>query len=442
MKSRRLSLWLFAGILIFSSCQKESVSPSTSNAPLQGAAVVAANFTRYIALGNSLTAGYSNGGLYLEGQQVAYPNLIATQMKKLGGGDFFQPLFPADQANGSGYLKLAGLNADGTPNIVPVTDHLAIRGVTVIPGYGPVTLYTKYSGDNNNYGVPGLKLMQITTPLLGNLNPYYERLLPGNAGTNTTSYLDYATAKPYTFFSSWLGNNDALLYATSGGEGDSLTDKALFAGLYALLTTSLTKNGAGGVVATVPDFTTLPYLRTITVKSLVDLASKLTSATRSVYINALDPVTGKYAPRAATDADLISLTFNTSNLGMVVNGMPGYGLTLSNAIASGDVLDAAESAKALDYIAFYNNTIKTIAAAYNLAVFDSYDFLNKLQSGMFVNGVFVNSTYITGGIFSLDGVHLTPRGNALTANEFIKAINTKYSTAIPLLDISAYKGVL
>jgi hypothetical protein len=60
-------------------------------------------------VGNSLTAGYADGGLYLEGQQNSYPSIIAKQMALVGGGKFTQPLFTEAQANGSGYLKLMAL---------------------------------------------------------------------------------------------------------------------------------------------------------------------------------------------------------------------------------------------------------------------------------------------------------------------------------------------
>ncbi len=425
-------------LFLFSACEKEPVQSLSTQSTQQGSAAVAADFTRYISVGNSITAGYSNGGLYRAGQLAAYPNIIDSQMMKVGGGNFFQPLFSESQANGSGYLQLAGFKPDGSPDIVPVTTNLAIRGVTVIPGYGPVTLYTKYTGDLNNYGVPGIKLLQITTPILGNLNPYFERLLPGVAGTNTTAYLDFVTAKPFTFFSCWLGTNDALGYATSGGEGDSLTNKSVFASLYTLAISTLTKNGAGGVVATIPDVTVLPYLNTITVNAVNERLKAISAG--QLYINALNPTTGLYAPRAAAASDLINLTFDPGTLGTTVNGLPGYGLTLSNPVMSKEVLDAAEVLKAREYITSYNQTIKTIGNLFGLGVFDTEDFLNKVKAGMTVNGVYVNADFITGGVFSLDGVHLTARGNALTANEFIKAINARYSTLIPQVDVSKYKG--
>jgi lysophospholipase L1-like esterase len=75
-------------------------------------------------------------------------------------------------------------------------------------------------------------------------------------------------------------------------------------------------------------------------------------------------------------------------------------------------------------------------------VFDAYTFLNNIkQHGMVVDGVSVNSNYISGGLFSLDGVHLTPRGYSIVANEFIKAINAKYGSSIPLVNVSDYRGV-
>mgnify|MGYP002653435320 FL=1 len=36
-----------------------------------------ADFTKYVALGNSLTSGYRDGALYIDGQNESYPNMIA-----------------------------------------------------------------------------------------------------------------------------------------------------------------------------------------------------------------------------------------------------------------------------------------------------------------------------------------------------------------------------
>ena len=426
------------GIMALAACKPEinTFKPSKGTA----------DFSRYISVGNSLTAGYADGGLYREGQLNSYPSIIAKQMLTVGGGAFTQPLFTTDQANGSGYLKLTGFNADGTPITTPVTTNLAIRCILPVPGFGNVTLYTKYSGDINNYGVPGIKLLQLTYAPYGNLNGFFERLLPGNAPTNNTSYLDFITAKPFTFFSNWLGNNDALSYATSGGAGDVLTDKNTFAQLYGLLISKLTASGAKGVVATIPDVTSVPYFTTITVPAILAGVQKANPAVTALYINALvSGTTSTYAPRAATASDLIVLTFPTSKIGQPVASPAGtvpYGLTPYAPIDNQYVLDANEAAMTLDYINAYNTTIKSIASSKGLAVFDAFAFLNDVkQHGLLINGVSLNSSYISGGIFSLDGVHLTPRGYAIVANQFISAINKQYNANIPTTDITAYGGV-
>ena len=36
-----------------------------------------ADFSKYIALGNSLTSGYRDGALYIDAQNESYPNIIA-----------------------------------------------------------------------------------------------------------------------------------------------------------------------------------------------------------------------------------------------------------------------------------------------------------------------------------------------------------------------------
>lgn len=436
MKTFKLHIYIIAGLLLLGACKPEVHTPKPSAGSV--------DFSRYIALGNSLTAGYADGGLYLAGQQVSYPSIIGKQMQSVGGGTFSQPLFNTAQANGSGYLSLTGFNADGTPITTPVTTNLAIRGKITVPGFGDVTLFTKYSGDINNYGVPGIKLLHITYAPYGNLNGYFERLLPGNAPTNSTTYLDFVMAKPFTFFSNWLGNNDALAYATSGGAGDVLTDKSTFAALYNVLINTLTAKGQKGVVATVPDVTSIPYFNTITVGAILAGVQKANPSVKALYINAL--VSGStYAPRAATANDLTILTFPTSKIGQPVSTPVGnlpYGLTPYTPIDNQYVLDEKEVALTEDYVTSYNNTIKSVAASKGLAVFDAYTFLQNIkQNGLVVNGVSVNSNYISGGLFSLDGVHLTPRGYAIVANEFIKAINDKYNSSIPQVNISDYNGV-
>jgi len=395
-----------------------------------------ADFSRYIAVGNSLTAGYADGGLYLEGQQNSYPEMLAGQMKAVGGGEFFTPFFNANQADGSGYKKLTGFT-NGSPVIGDVPQQ-AVRGQITVPDFGNVVLFTKYTGDINNYGVPGIKLGLITYAPYGNLNGFFERMLPGAAPTNTTTYLDFVTSKPWTFFSMWLGNNDILGYATTGGASaaEQPTPKATFAALYNVAATKLTSTGAKGVVGTIPDILSTPLFTTVNVDTLLKRVRVAAPTVNALFIR-----TGAGAVRAATLQDYFLLTISTANvIGVPTNGVP-YGLSPLNPIESKWVIDPGEAAIINDYVATYNATIKSVAESKGLAVMDAYAILKEYGAGKAVNGVEVSNKFITGNLFSLDGVHLTPFGYAIVANEFIKSINGKYGSSIPIVDITKYRTV-
>lgn len=439
-------LILTAGIAGLAACKPDIKMPALTHG--------SADFTRYIAVGNSLTSGYADGGLYREGQLNSFPSIIAQQMQQVGGGTFTQPLFTEDQANGSGYLKLTGFDANGSPVTANVTDKLAIRGVVTVPTSATttinVTTYTKYTGDINNYGVPGIKLTTSTLASYGNLNGYYERLLPGNtpSASNNTAYIDFVTAKSFTFFSNFLGNNDALGYATGGGVGDVLTDKTTFTALYTQVIAKLTASGAKGVVGTVPDVTAVPYFNTVTPALLLAGVQKAAPTVTALYVNAkssADPTSTAYGVRTLTNNDYVILQFPTAKLGTPVvtpNGTFPYGLTPYTPIDNQYVLDQNETAMTQDYVNSYNTTIKSVAASKGLAVCDIYTIFNNIKkSGLTVDGVTLTANYISGGLFSLDGIHLTPRGYAVVANEMIKAINAQYGSTIPQVSVSKYRAV-
>lgn len=419
MKKYIINSFVAAAIMLAASCKPEIETPATTAGT--------ANFQKYIAVGNSLTAGFADGGLYLEGQKVAYPNLLAAQMASVGGGNFTSPFFADAQANGSGYLNLSAL-VNGTPTLTNVTTNLAYRDATHL---------AKYTGEIQNLGVPGMRVDLAFAGPYGAANMYMERLLT-DAQVGTTTYFQFIQGRNHTFFSLWLGNNDALGYATNGGvttdATNVLTDKATFALLYSNLVNSLTASGQKGVVGTIPDVTAVPYFNTVTVQALLAAAKAINPAAAAIFIQ-----TGAGTVRAATSDDLIRLPFQSA--GLFGTGAIPYGLDPRNPIANNWVLDKDEIVKVKDYVNSYNSTIKSLAASKGLAVADNYTYLNLVKSGIAIQGINLSSAFISGGAFSLDGVHLTPRGNAVIANVFIDAINNKYGSNIPTIDISKYRGV-
>jgi len=410
----------FAAVLLFAaSCKPEIDTPA-------GTSAGQANFGKYISVGNSLTAGFADGGLYLEGQKVAYPNLLAAQMASVGGGTFTSPFFADAQANGSGYLNLSAL-VNGSPTLSNVTTNLAYRDATHL---------AKYSGEIQNLGIPGMRVDLAFAAPYSAANMYMERLLT-DSQVGTTTYFQFIQGRNHTFFSLWLGNNDALGWATNGGvttdATNVLTDKATFSMLFSNLVNALTAGGQKGVVGTIPDVTAVPYFNTVTVPALLAAAKAINPAAVAVFIQTATGV------RAATSEDLIRLPFQSA--GLFGTGTIPYGLDPRNPIANNWVLDKDEVIRVKDYVNSYNSTIKSLANSKGLAIADTYTYLNLVKAGVAIQGININSAFITGGAFSLDGVHLTPRGNAVIANVFIDAINGKYASTIPTIDITKYRGV-
>lgn len=381
-----------------------------------------ADFSRYIAVGNSLTAGYADGGLYLESQQNSIPEIIAKQMKTAGGGDFNSPFFSEAQANGTGYGQLSGFTATGSPIITPVTSN------TVSPRN-----FTKYEGAFNNYGVPEIKLLNLETKNYASANPFFARML-GNSPASS-SYLDVVSAQNFTFFSFWEGHTDILGFAYTGGS-QPLTSVTEFRRLYNLAITRLTAKEAKGVVGTVGDILAIPYFNVVTLKALQ-------AGVASVAPNATFYIKTAAGPVVAADSTIkFTLPLSSANLiGRPDGAGRPYGLHPGNPIANNFVIDKAEQVTITNTVNAYNAIIKEVATAKGLAIVDVDDFMIQFYKPKMVNGAAISTAFITGNLFSLDGIHLTPIGNAITANAFIKAINQKYGSSLPIVNIAHYRGV-
>lgn len=92
----------------------------------------------------------------------------------------------------------------------------------------------------------------------------------------------------------------------------------------------------------------------------------------------------------------------------------------------------------------YNAAIKQLAMDYNLAFVDANQAMKDLSSnsGLTFYGNTYTTTYVSGGAFSLDAVHLTGKGYAVVANYFINAINTKFGSTLRNVNPNIYPGVI
>jgi hypothetical protein len=232
-----------------------------------------ADFSNFVSIGNSLTAGFADNALYLKGQKNSYPNILADKFSHVGGGAFTQPLV---NDNFGGYT-VGGQVASDT-RLVLTGNPLGLGNISGTPSTEISNILT---GPFNNMGVPGAKSFHLLSDSYGNItglesgtaNPYFVRM----ASSSSATMLGDAVAQNPTFFSIWIGNNDILGFATSGGSGvdqtgnldpttygsNDITDPTLFLGTYDALISGLTENGAKGVVMNIPSVTAIPYFTTV-----------------------------------------------------------------------------------------------------------------------------------------------------------------------------------
>ncbi|MBL7766401.1 MAG: hypothetical protein JNJ58_09930 [Chitinophagaceae bacterium] len=409
----------------------------------------AADFTRYVAIGNSLTSGFQDGALYREGQLNSFPHLMAQQFKLAGGGDFKIPLMDEGAGNdGSGnprrilgYVTPCGST---TPSLSPIFDPRGGTAFSNVSAQGPYNLV----------GAPGARAIDANFTLYSLFNPYLQRFCetPGSS-----TLLSEALRINPTFYSLWLGNNDVLLYATGGAVPPSglfspaLSDSVAVRQSLTQIADTMFKRGVKGVIANIPNVTSVPYFTTIPWNGVTltqGKADTLNALYASLGMSGITWTAGangflivdSFAPgnmRKATSADLILLTTPGDSL-----RCGQWGVDPAKPLGDQYVLDQIETSVIQQYISAYNASIASIAVQYNLAFVDMNTYLNSFKSGMGYNGISLSAAFVSGGAFSLDGVHPNQRGYALIANEFIKAINHKFGSNVPQVDVTKYHGVL
>lgn len=402
-----ISVSLVLVLTLFIGCEDRSeltppVPPSTGSV----------SFERFVTLGNSLTAGYQSGSLYQSAQAYSFGSQIA----KLAGAKYEQA-YMSDPGSG-GRIEVGSLSP---------------FSLKINSGKGTPT-NLNYPAPYNNLAVPGafvydiLKAKDSTTSYTaqaGVKNPLFNVVLRGQG-----SGFQQAKAQKPTLLSCWIGANDVLGYATSGGV-NPLTDAAIFGFLYNQLADSLASLKTKVIVANIPSVTSIPFFTTVpaalkdpTSGAIITLYGQTTSGVRAL-------VPGQ---------DL--LTLPASQVLLDAKGSPtGKGLSPANPITNQFVLDKDEVLKVNNAITAFNTVIQNAATAKGFAFVDFNTFFkNVAANGLQVDGLYLTTAFATGGLFSLDGVHPTNTGYAVVANEFIKKINEKFGATIPLINVSTVPG--
>jgi lysophospholipase L1-like esterase len=354
-----------------------------------------ASFTRYVALGDSLTAGFSSGSIVVTYQSNSYPALLHRQATGSAAG-FEQPL----------------VSTPGLPGVLRLNSLLPAPSIAPTPGQGqPINLNLPRPYDN--MAVPGANLHDLLTKTQSTSASDPTDLILRRLGF---TQLQQGLSLQPTFVSLWIGNNDALAAATSGIviDGVTLTPAAQFDAEYRAVAAAIASTGAKMAVANIPDVTTIPFVTTIS--RFVTLPSGQTVT-----------LIGPNGPLQAGDFVLLTASADIAQ---------GRGFSPAFPLADSEVLSAAEAATIQDRINHYNATIAAVANERGAALIDINAALHELATtGVPVGGITYTSAFLTGGIFGYDGVHPNAFGYAYVANLFIEAINDKFGGDVPLVNL-------
>ncbi len=395
-------------------------------------------FQRYVALGNSITAGFQSNGILDSTEVRSYPNLLATRASI---SRFGQP-------------RLAGT---GCPQ--PFTAPLTPSTVT-----GTSCARVDSAAYTQNLAVPGVRIADLfVTP--SNPTNAFQRLygLLTGGKSEVQAMID---AQP-TFVSVWIGNNDALSAALGGTLGpataasadSNLTPLAAFQTSLNNLTTAIKQSGAQGalLIGVVDAVTAAPLIQPGAYFFLArDAAGKFNGKPVN---NNCSPVTALGTPNPLA-ANLVSFQIVSDANFPEINCDPA-------AYPVGDprrgtyLLDTSEQVVVRTRIAAYNTAIKAAADANGWAYVDPNAVLGPLlvaknAAGQYQNvrkcqdlltattaaafqAAVLNSCPVTGptaapnffgSLITFDGVHPSSAAHVILSQEFAKAINAKYATQL------------
>ncbi|MBV1870449.1 MAG: G-D-S-L family lipolytic protein [Gammaproteobacteria bacterium] len=452
------------------------------------------DFSNFVAVGDSLTAGFADGALYQDGQLNSYPSILSTQFSKLDSASFSQPLM----SDNLGGLLFGGNSHPSYPT------RLVLNTTTGAPetlfGAPSTEVYNVINGPFNNMGVPGAKSFHLISTDYGDpaglsmdpatANPYFVRFA---SWVNTSIVADAASQNP-SFFVLWVGNNDVLSYATGGGVGidqlgnadtstyahDDITDPGVFVEAYSSTLDSLSASGGSGALINIPDVSAIPFFTTVTYNA-IPMDQEGADLANSGYTAYNAGIEAAYNAGAITLEELQrrTIAFSAGQNPVVINdeylsdltarALPSYrqatsnellllttGAILGNAVSNSDsrlwgisapledkhILVADEINLIETARLSYNQTIKELVKNnYQLVYVDAAALLEALKSGIDYGSGSITSAYITGGAFSLDGVHLTARGYAVLSNKIIDAINIGFGADIEKVDPGGYPTI-
>lgn len=395
---------LVASIATLAACSDDPVAPRAASRPLADYEHSARSFmANYVAIGTSVSMGWRSDGVVAEGQNDAWPKLLADKM----GTEFTVPGI-SDPGCGAAFAAPLGsfLRVDGTT----ATTRSTVCGAN-LPG---VTLPTHNLAIENATTAEALNATPATASQ--GRGPVTSRVLP--AGMTQITALQ--SLDP-TFVSVEFGGNE-LLPAQVGllYPGVTFTPFAKFQADYARVIDAVKTTGAKAVLVSIrTDLRDFPTIRTG-----AEIASQREAfAAYNVTVNAnCDESPNFIFVRGKVPTAVLT------GLTRARFGLPPYDLSCADVPGTPDYIITPGD------MAFINNLaeqmsveIERHAAENGYAVFSLGDLYTDSKKGVpFDLNAYLTSDKPYGDLISLDGVHPSAEGHQVLARAAHLAIIHQY----------------
>jgi lysophospholipase L1-like esterase len=386
-----------------------------------------ADFTRFVTLGDSFGAGVSSVGLNVRHQQYSWPAMIARQV----GLDVHCV------NDGPHCFQIPYISE---PGILPELELVSLSPLSLQlkPGLG-TPLRLALPRPYNNLSIDGAEVSDVIRPVSGDGN---EAINAAIVHRNLGVIVDQALALNPTFIAIWIGGNDAF-NGVQRGRPAEMTSLEDFTRDYNEMLSRLVAGApnAGMIVGTLPsDITIIPYTSVLP-PVVVDQNRQpvLLNGNMIPLIAELgDGTIGPLPPGSRVNLTASSLLASgygiPGALAPFFPPLPDIGKPLPDR----EVLTPTEIAVIHQRLADFNAVIRAAAAARDIPVADIDAFMQRAAAGIHIGPVRLDLSYITGGLISYDGFHLTDIGYMLFANEYIRTINAAYGTNIPVASLAMF----
>ncbi len=396
----------------------------------------------YVALGDSISAGYTDAALYYEGQIRSFTNLLAAQFAEAGGGKFRQPLMPQSSV---------GIGFNGNARIIQSSEDGKEMDLTFMAETGDLGVFSSNiyaeKGPFNNLGIPAAKSYSLVLPGYGNpengpgnFNPYFTRVA---SEPRTASIISDALKLNPSFFTLLIGNNDVLIYAVKGGTTDVITPLSHFKKSLSEILHPFVSSRIKGAIATLPDILSIPYFTCIPHNGLrltFSEAKNLNEKYAGKGVKFFEGPSSYLVCDPSFSSGVRQLKEDELMLyDIVFDPLKEKYLKAELPVPEKYYLSSLQVWEIRKAILQFNNEIKGAAREEKLALVDLHRFLMQTKPDRSINPKSLKVQINTAGIFSLDGLHINALGQALLANEFIKSINANYGSDISQINLMRFR---